>query len=592
MELKSADACLCLRGSDTFLTLSSLKVGTSTIPAGRYRASDFRWLEGEGVLLVGEAIPGEPAEETTATWTGAGADDLLSTAANWADGVLPDLTTGSLVATFPPGATPVVPADDTIYRFRGIVAENALTLTKTAGAFPLLLGSSGLTTAGALTLTADVVMTEAQTWSLGAASEITAGGHVACLTPSKAWTISCPRLTILSTNERLPNAVNVAQGGKIRLAADNAIGSSTTTVKGPGGTADFLIFSGSHAYDCGFNNQGSAGGDGPTAVTFFTVESGDIVLNGLVQNAGVPNIVWWHFATSAGKASVTFNGGCTYGGSNINSAFSGLHKGTITYAKKPFDVTRMFVGYNQNYVQTLNLNVASNRTTRGLHLIYNSTLNTTVKDALYATGTGSSGVTLTYGTTWNLSADQGVNILNGRSPSARVTSATGATLLLRDDRLNTVKTSETFKTLNGYTSTLLGEIVKTNHVSFAGNVNFVKAGALDHFLLGTSTSTGTLTVTNGRLEFLEGGSWATASAVSVSGTGILAAKNGVFGKETAISVDTTDGAAIEIPAGQKVRCGSLTVNGTPVNDGVYSGTGVTGGGSLLVGQQGILIIVK
>ena len=584
--LSGTTSKLTIRGKNTFLPVASITVNGTAIPDGIYRPSDFGWLGGEGWLLVNRTIA-DPAETTEATWTGDGSDNLLTTAANWENATLPDLTGGTCVATFPDGATvtlPEAPEDNVFYRLKGVVGAGALTLTaENANAAPLFLGSTGLVTAAALTLSTDVVLADAQTWKFGAASEFMADGHVRTLDRAKKWTLDGKALTIRSTNAVLPNSV--VTKNVINFYADNALGGYNTTVSST--TTNPWRFYEGHAYDSSFSNDAT---DGDTSSSFMTIYSGDVIFNGLVEATSY-NRANWHFDNGHTDSSVTFNGGYKYTGVNNNSAFSPMHRGTITYAETPFNVTRVFFGYNYNYRQVVNLNVAGNVTTRGVHLIESTVLNANVEGALKATDTGSSGITLNGNTTFNLAADQGVNILNGRAKTARVTSANGATLLLRDDRLNTVKSGES-KTLNGACISLLGEQVKTNLVAFTGNVNFTKAGALDHYLLGTSTSTGTLTVTGGRLAFLEGGSWTAATKAVVAGAGTLALRRGDLGKEVALEVDAAAGAKIEIAEGQTVRCASLTVNGVPQETGVYTGDAVTGGGQLFVGCPGLMLFLR
>ena len=258
-------------------------------------------------------------------------------------------------------------------------------------------------------------------------------------------------------------------------------------------------------------------------------------------------------------------------------------------------VTRMYVGLPRYYLQELNLNVSSNTTTRGIHVMCDSILNTTVADALYATSDGQSGVLLNDRAVWNLSADQGVNVFGGITNTATVASENGATLHLRDDRLNTVKPTESQTWVlaeRTCDTSLCGTKVQTNKVVFAGNVNFSKEGALDHWMEGTSTSTGRVSVSNGRLIFTTG-SWRNASGVNVSGDGVIEIRNGnAFRKDTPFVVtgESTDG-KIVIPSGVSVKIASVTVNGLQINGVVESGL-VTGGGRLIAGKGGFCILFR
>ena len=255
----------------------------------------------------------------------------------------------------------------------------------------------------------------------------------------------------------------------------------------------------------------------------------------------------------------------------------------------------MYIGWPRYYRQVVNLNVASNVTTRGIHVMRNSTLNTTVADALYATDNGQSGVLLNDGATWNLSADQGVNVFGGITNTATVASQNGATFHLRDDCLNTVKITETTTiTSDDFTSevSLTTSKVQTNKVAFVGNVNFSKEGVLDHVMEGVSTSTGSVSVKKGRMIFTTG-SWRNASGVTVSDGGTLELRSGnPFDRDTPVefSGEATDGMLV-IPSGTTVKLRNVTVNGIALN-GVVSNGLVTGGGTLIAGQMGVRIIFR
>ena len=161
--------------------------------------------------------------------------------------------------------------------------------------------------------------------------------------------------------------------------------------------------------------------------------------------------------------------------------------------------------------------------------------------------------------------------------------------------MNTVNTGETL-VLSNETDvcqvSLTTSKVQTNKVVFAGNVNFSKEGVLDHWMEGISTSTGGISVSNGRLIFTTG-SWRNASGVNVSGDGVIEIHNGnAFRKDTpfVITGESTDG-KIVIPSGVSVKVASLTVNGRQINGVVESGL-VTGGGRLIAGKGGFCIIFR
>ena len=367
----------------------------TAVSDGRYQAGDFDWLEGDGALYVGTVtIPDEPAT-TTATWTGNGGDDTsVLNPANWGavdNETLPDLTTGSLKAAFPTGTEATVPAGETV-AFKGIsVSAPAFTLKSGEGS-KVALGSSGVTVTGAVfTNECFTAITRSQTWDVAENCTNVWVGEIAADWPTVD--------TLTLTND----GVYVALASNPRLC-----------------NVDYF-------------STIEARADVPSGVNVFCGEFKSAYSNGH----------YWRFADDNKSARIdnsivaVFKGGyvqpLTY--NNNGTHFSPYYNGIVRIEEKPLSVVRMLIGKAWYYRQELNLNVASNTTTRGIHILRNSTLNTTVADALYATDDGSSGVLLNDLATWNLSADQGVNVFGGITNTATVASQNGATLHLRDDRL-------------------------------------------------------------------------------------------------------------------------------------------------------------
>ena len=577
--LSGATSVLEVEGTDTLLRLTSLSVNGSAIADGVYAGGSAVWLEGDGIVVVG-TLPAEPTT-TTAKWTGKGADNLLNNPKNWEDETLPNLTDGSLVATFPADTVVTVPSAMPAYRLKGLIGDGALTL---GGAAPLVLGSGGLVAAGAVTNKTIIYLSAVQTWQLGAESEISAAGHVLGAN-SATWSIAGARLNIRSSNSNLPDTVNCTT--HIGLYTDNALGGSNTTAYMK--EKRLFHFVGTHTHDGGFSCDSAQSSQDQNS--FFALEQGTTTFRGKVEGTAL-NQMYWSFSDGA---SAVFAGGYRYTGNNASATFAPLYAGVFTVTGTPMNVTRAYVGYGVDDPQTLNLNVASNKTTRGLHLVAGATLNTTVANALYVQEDVPGGVTLNAGTTWNLSADQGVNLLNGVGTTATITSANGSALTLSDNAFNTVKSGETPNAYKSGIVSLTGTRVLTNNVVFAGNVSFTKTGVLEHNLRGVSTSTGTLTVTGGRLAFLDDGSWNNVSNVVVAGSGTLVVpdRNRLGVKTAEISIDTTNGASIEIPSGQSVSCRNLIVDGQKLPQGTrYVGPGVTGGGAIVVGTGGVVLIFR
>ena len=572
---------------------TSLTYNGAALADGRYsRDSGCDWIEGDGILVIGE-LPDEPAT-ATATWTGNGGNTLLTNDDNWEGGSAPNLTDCSTVATFPAGTEASVPDGATVV-FKGIiVSASPFTITGGAGSV-MKLGSEGVTVTGAaFTNACPTVVTRSQTWNIAADCKFVLAAEVSADWPTVDALAMRGEGTyvIMASNPRL---CNVNYYTTIEARADVPLGGRLVTAEHR--VPDKGVECYGNVFSNNFKTIGSGGYNWRWHL--LRIQSGTNVFCGKVESAQEDG-QYWRFANNDThgnideSVSATFKGGYFQNNSYNKSAthFSPYMNGIVNIEEVPMDIVRMYVGYPRYYRQIVNLNVASNKTTRGIHILRNSTLNTTVADALYATEDGQSGVLLNDGATWNLSADQGVNVFGGITNTAIVASGNGATFHLRDDRLNTVNTGETL-VLSNETDvcqvSLTTSKVQTNKVVFAGNVNFSKEGVLDHWMEGASTSTGGISVSNGRLIFTTG-SWRNASGVNVSGDGIIEiCSRDAFSKDTpfVITGESTDG-KIVIPPGVSVKIASVTVNGRQINGVKKSGL-VTGGGKLIAGTVGFTI---
>ena len=110
---------------------------------------------------------------TETTWTGAGADKLTSTAANWSDEA--DLTDGSVTANFASSGSEALVAGSLSLYGIGFNAGGAFTLGAADGNSKLALGAGGIATAGTgpYVLSVPVEIAADQTWNIGKALNIT-----------------------------------------------------------------------------------------------------------------------------------------------------------------------------------------------------------------------------------------------------------------------------------------------------------------------------------------------------------------------------------------------------------------------------------
>ncbi len=617
VELESATAKLNIESRLTCFRPRSLKVAGSEIPEGVYRASDFTWLTGEGILQVGSP------EATYATWTANGGEDCsILNPANWgaADNTqLPDLTGGSLVATFANGSRATVPSGNTDCYFKGLVFSVGGDFTiEGSPNSSMMIGETGIVADAAsdgvaYRIDCPTVLACDQDWKLP--EKATDGtfslGEKGVVSAVRSVTISATgSLYIYSTN---PDFCNLTTTGSIYPHADRPLGGSsvTTLLRGEG---KYL-----HLYGNSFYNNFSSAQSSTvfSAGAMLNLIEGVNKFYGKVSSGG-PNIVFWYAAnTAASKAGkIEFHGGLTHL-STVQGAMMGpRYQCEVSVADVPMDMTKFIMGYYSgvtHYPVTLNLNVASNLTTRGIMgYAAGARINTTVPYALYATDTGASGIGFVNSGVWDLcGCDQAVNNFWAGSDLVRVISENPAVLHIRDDRLNKVYVHATATELDPNLTTCK---VRVDRAKYEGAVSLSKEGVMDRWMIAESTSTGSVSVTAGKLIFArksdgpvtiseEGklaytftpttGSWRDAERISISGTGILELQHAAaFDRKVRISVSGSNEGRIVIPEGVTVKCEELRINGVAVGPCEMSDGLVTGGGKLRVGHFGLIMIVK
>ena len=141
--------------------------------------------------------------------------------------------------------------------------------------------------------------------------------------------------------------------------------------------------------------------------------------------------------------------------------------------------------------------------------------------------------------------------------------------------------------------------------AFTGAAGIKKLGGKTLSMLAASTSTGTVEVVEGTLDFAAAASWQKASSVTVSGGTLKVASSSVFGKKTDVRLT---GGALDLAAGVNQPVADLYLNGSesPAEIGLWGAADntsvpashrtslITGSGVLSVRGRhpGILVIVR
>lgn len=150
----------------------------------------------------------------------------------------------------------------------------------------------------------------------------------------------------------------------------------------------------------------------------------------------------------------------------------------------------------------------------------------------------------------------------------------------------------------GSVLTLCGAAVDANGMRVLEQASLVRAGTGTSTIADACTSTGSLTITGGTVNFTSAGSWQSVSGVTVGGgasTATLAlANNKAFDKTTVVELGANG--IIDVASGVTARVGELWINGVKQHGGSWSttrdSTHFTGAGTLYVGAPGLTVLIR
>ena len=478
------------------------------------------------------------------------------------------------VATFTvAGATETLSGTEAL---KGVnVSAANVTLAAEDGAM-LTLGSGGFTNSAAGTVWGwPVTLGANQIWYTAQGATTTLN---APLTGAKNLTFyGKGRVDVYSTN---------TVSGTVNVGTDNSVAAGTVRVYLHPGAK--LVEDGKTVHVGAINDNGLHLMGGTNNCNFIVGTANALAPGGLFVEAGTTNVIGGSFETQYRNKSVmgvaghlTIRGGVTATSvQNSSGRWSPFGNGA-TYAngylkveEKPLTANRLTMDRG-----TLELAVAGNKAvTRGLYISGSGILKTSVADAFKLSDYNKVKMT---GGTWDLcGSDQGVQLFCGNGGT--VTSEMAATLHVGNSKYFF---DSTFSNGNPDSDPALGlgTNVTVCTTAFAGGAGLSMEGTLDLYMAATSSSTGTLAVTTGRLIMSRAdssskypgttitktkGSWSNASAVEVAGGTLVVEHEAAVGASTAI---LASGGTMEIAEGV-----TLPVAALRVTDGVGGWTDVRG----------------
>ena len=543
-------------GTGVSLEMSAATLNGNALPRGTYSsdgANDTRraaWIDGAGTVVV---VNGP---DNIDTWSGAGADNLTSTDANWESGSAPDVTAGDLLATFATGGAAAELPAGTAAAFAGLVLDSAnlggSSFAFTAGSGATAeIGGSGISVPAAAAAT---------TWTMGWPLTVTGDAQAWTIGSNNTLKINAPwggdqNITLTSDGTLELNAASTHSGalelnsGTVKVTATDGLGTSARTVNFHDDTAK-LSFAGDITISSPLNG---------------TWAKADSLANGIKVLAGA-NVVFDGKLTYFSQAGLDLAAGSTATFRRGLQVLSNGMEGFLQFTGNGTAIitnTAMYIGQRTTSINgstmTLDLRVADNNltgATRYWAIFPSATVVTRVANAI---STGNS-VAFGNGGTFDLDGhNQSLKLFHGLEGST-VTSARPATLTLACNGNN-----ESYNQGSPYNDTN-----RVNQAVFTGHVSLAKNGGYPHNLGATSSSTGTLKVTAGILTL--SGAWPNCTNVVVSG-GTFAVKNAnAFGDNLRASGEkpkvvfnvAASGATLNLNYSGMIDCAEIRVGGEKV----------------------------
>jgi len=574
------------------LFFDTLSVNGTVLPAGVYHAplnlggTPAAWIAGGGYVCVGGAdiaFPAAPAETVAATWTaGGGSDTSIGNAANWG-GTLPNLTDGTLAATFAAGTGAALDRAGAAFESMRLDAQNGWSLTSPDASHYAFLGAGGLTTAGSgrtYNYGWPTLLLRPQTWTIAGSDKLVVNVNLA----------GTSKLVLDGANATVD--FNAASGFAGTIVASNKIVNANADDCFGASTANAIELNPSHTQlwlngvtvNRPIRNINTAGGGqvirvkaGTTNVVNANVygstpqKGGGISMgeNAVLRITGDvihETTEWFYFYGSgnSGKpAEIHFDGRAWInGGAAFGTSGAGLD---LHFHSPSNSLGTVWFWFNQN----------------------NQALYTTVPYAFVSRLNGHyQRLNMMGGNVnhkWDLcGCDQSLDGL-GTIGGSEITSKRPATLHLIDTWMQ-----------YGWQG--------TNRCSFTEAVSFSYEGTKWTRLEGASSSTGTVQVTRGELIVSETGSWANAGGAVVQGGKLTVRNKRAFGAKTGVKLSSQG--KLNLTYGGTMKVKSLVVDGTEKPIGIYGASdnssvppenrlpSITGSGRLCVGDLGSWVLIR
>ena len=540
---------------------TSVTVGGVKLQPGRYTAENADWLDGDGAIY----IPYGEIAGTEVQWIAKGADNLMTTAGNWAEDNV-DLNNGATYARFVSGENAVVGGSVFL---NGISFEttSAFTVSAANDSSLLRLASGGISAVGAIPkISASVSIDGSQMWSFPG---LTVVSGALKSDPLARYTL------------RLEGGVDFTGGGD--YAGD--------------------IYSVGALQIRGGKTFGSGSGlvtmaPKKTLVLQSSVLAKDVLFANWDSSYGEHNLSIWGNGKSVLKGALSFG--------NRNLDVNVYQNSELEFEGGIEDADANNAGYLYFNQSTGAKIIISSKPVKVLKSLYFKPFNQTDADgfsghlvlAVAGNEMSSFGYVASVNENYSLQRTKLETIVDGAFENSAMKFVMGGNSLWdlcgSKQRIGHLDTKYSTGEISKITSSTQGAKLyvkqtadSTMNVVFAGQLSVEFSGAKTTTIANEMTSSGSVVINEGVLNFDTNGSWRQAESVAAKGDAkiVLSASHNL-GRKT--NVELASESSLEIAAGAAVRVAELTVGGGKCANGRYR----FGDGELLVGPQGFKMIVR
>ena len=576
--------------SGVHLSVAAVTVDGETVGEGLYHgagatsqmgSSEAAWIDGPGYVAVG---PLAAAASATATWTGAGADTLSSTAENWS-GPVPSLTDGSAFVTAT-GGTGFTAANGAWLDGFDLSSVASFTVGASSGK-ELWIGSGGICGGtGTYSVDAPVVAMSKQTWTFGEGATVNFNAPIRDFGAGGLELESVN--SVFNVNESLG-----PEGFQVDVEHRNTV----NVAAGVTNNADLRLYNGI---------SGDVWGNGTWTKSLIVFKGGaQTVMNGFVQNTNT----MMHLAFEDG-ADVVFGGGVL---SRNSTYFKTIGRNARIRFDKPFLARNSLAAQTVDATAVIELNAEGNclgyanpmGVSGGYPAPSRGTIRCLVPYALkdYALPSGTfeyGGTPVTSGMEAGRFEICGTTTLDlcGNDQSLQCLYAHGGTITSESDAVVMLND----RSAGNWTAASTANRTRVDQATWTGGAGFVYNGASadwPRFMMAVSSTTGRLEIVQGRLVFPAASgdalatsfgtetatetprpavdaSWQNCSEVILRGGTLEIGHSRAFGKETAVKFERgADGSCgkIKLAPGVTQRVKSLAVDGEALPPGTYGAAG-------------------